>query len=251
MRELEAAETAAFRDLYSVPPGRVRELPSGAVCLSVPGDGVRWVNRVAGLGVERPATEEDLDAIAAFYDGAPHSVAASPAADPADLPRRLRERGYRPGYAWMKFARGVDPLQAQPTALTVRETSDGAAFSGVVAAAYGFPDEMSAMAAGVPGRDGWRCFLAYDGDEPVGAGALFVAGEAGWLGFAGTVPTARGRGAQNAVLRARIAAAAQAGCRVLTTETGVLQEGRPASSYRNILRSGFTEAGVRPNLDSP
>ena len=38
---------------------------------------------------------------------------------------------------------------------------------------------------------------------------------------------------------------------MLTTETGEQRADSPNVSYRNILRAGFEEAYVRPNLLSP
>ena len=248
MRELEAVETAAFRDFYSVPSGEVRELGGGAVCLVARSTPVQWLNRVAGLGVERPATDADLDEVAGVFGDVPHSVAVSPAAEGLD--ELLQARGYRPGYAWMKFRRGVEPLAGRGTDLEIDEARDGAAFAHVVAEAYGFPAAIAQMVAGVPGRPGWHCLLALDGGEPVGAGALFENGNVGWLGFAGTLPQARGRGAQGAILAARIDLARAAGCTLLTTETGVREPGKADNSYRNILRAGFVEAGERPNYVS-
>jgi hypothetical protein len=37
----------------------------------------------------------------------------------------------------------------------------------------------------------------------------------------------------------------------LATETGAPREDGPGPSYRNILRAGFAEIEVRPNLASP
>lgn len=248
MHELEAVETAAFRDFYSRPPGEVHELPGGAVCLVARGTPVQWLNRVAGLGVERAATKADLDAIATTYGEVPHSVAVSPLA--GGLAELLRSRGYSPGYAWMKFRRGVEPLETRGTDLRIEPTADGPAFAQVVSAAYGLPEAAAEMVVGLPGRPGWHCLLAFDGTEPVGAGALFLQEDHGWLGFAGTLPQARGRGAQGAILAARIEIARAAGCTTLATETGVREPGKPSHSYRNILRAGFEEAGVRENYVS-
>ena len=105
--------------------------------------------------------------------------------------------------------------------------------------------------AAIVGRPGWSCYLAFPGDQPLAAGALYVAHGVGWLGFAGTVPEHRGRGAQGAVLAARAREAAELGCTALTTETAERVEGRPSNSYRNILRAGFREVYVRPNWLSP
>ena len=99
-------------------------------------------------------------------------------------------------------------------------------------------------------RAGWTCLVAYDGDRPVAGGAVYVDGDQAWLGLGATLPQARGRGAQSALLAERIRLAAAAGATTVTTETGVRQEGRPERSYRNILRAGFEEVFERPNWTS-
>jgi GNAT superfamily N-acetyltransferase len=68
-----------------------------------------------------------------------------------------------------------------------------------------------------------------------------------YLSFAGTLPEHRGKGAQNALLAARIRRAAGLGCDVVVTETGERRGDRPSNSYRNILRAGFTEDAVTAN----
>ena len=49
----------------------------------------------------------------------------------------------------------------------------------------------------------------------------------------------------------RIALARKLGLDVLTTETGEQRADIRNVSYRNILRAGFDEAYLRPNLLSP
>jgi ribosomal protein S18 acetylase RimI-like enzyme len=73
----------------------------------------------------------------------------------------------------------------------------------------------------------------------------------GWLSFAATLPEFRRRGAQNALLAARIRAAAELGCSLVVGETGALEDGRPSNSYRNIVRAGFEPVYDRPNYRSP
>ena len=65
------------------------------------------------------------------------------------------------------------------------------------------------------------------------------------------MPSHRGRGAQSAILAARVERARERGLRVLITETGVPRDGRPGASYRNIVKSGFEPTYVRPNYASP
>jgi GNAT superfamily N-acetyltransferase len=90
--------------------------------------------------------------------------------------------------------------------------------------------------------------VAYDGADPAAAGALFVRDAVGWLGVAGTRPEHRGKGAQGALLAVRVRRALELQVDALTTETGERTADRPSGSYRNILRAGFLEAYVRPNL---
>jgi hypothetical protein len=52
-------------------------------------------------------------------------------------------------------------------------------------------------------------------------------------------------------MAARITEAIEAGCTAIGTETGERVLGRASASYSNIMRFGFTEAYVRPNLMSP
>jgi GNAT superfamily N-acetyltransferase len=80
---------------------------------------------------------------------------------------------------------------------------------------------------------------------------VFAHGDVAWLGMAATLPEARGRGSQSAILARRIERAAELGCSVVATETGARTSDRPSGSYRNILRAGFEEAYLRPNFASP
>ena len=100
-------------------------------------------------------------------------------------------------------------------------------------------------------RNGWQCFVAFDGDSPAGAGALFVCGRVGWSGIGATLPEHRGKGGQSALLAARINAAAEAGCEIVVTETGEPVDDMPNGSYRNIVRAGFEPVYVRRNYLSP
>ena len=45
--------------------------------------------------------------------------------------------------------------------------------------------------------------------------------------------------------------ARERGAEFVVTETGERVEGRPSTSYRNILRAGFAEAHLQANLHSP
>ena len=241
--DLESAEHAAYTDAFRASSGfcEVAEI-GGGTCLAVRRLPGRLFNRVFGLD-----SAGALDEIAAFYGDTEWWVS-----DSAGLGPELEQRGFVRDYGWMKFSRGVGPREAQSDLRVVRVDQDRADdFATVVVGGYGMPEGTAPFAANVVGRPGWSCYVAYDGEAPAGAGALFVEQAVGWLGFGATLPDYRGRGAQSAILAARIEDARKQGCRTVTTETGELEEGRPASSYRNIVRAGFREVGVRANYRAP
>ncbi|MBI3790568.1 MAG: hypothetical protein HY275_06795, partial [Gemmatimonadetes bacterium] len=87
---------------------------------------------------------------------------------------------------------------------------------------------------------GGACFLAELDGLPIAAGALFLSGDVALLAGASTIPIARGRGAQGALLAARLAHAAAQGSALAMMITP------PASaSQRNAERAGFRPVYAR------
>ncbi|MEA2169983.1 MAG: hypothetical protein QOF76_3283, partial [Solirubrobacteraceae bacterium] len=187
-----------------------------------------------------------LPAIADWYGGGAHMICGG-----AGLEEPLRAAGYAPGYAWMRFVRAADASASAPTDLRIEAVGPDRAedWAAPVAAGFNMPPPMVPWLAALAGRPGWTCLAAYDGDVSVAGAAVFVAGEQAYVGFGATLPAARGRGAQSALLARRVAIAADQGARELITETGAREPEKVAASYRNILRAGFAEAEVRPNWD--
>jgi GNAT superfamily N-acetyltransferase len=256
MPHAERGELEAFRDLYEAAPpnvgARVEEI-GGTVCIALPEQPrSAMFNRALGLGLERPAMRRDLEEITTFFrgHGVECCVALAPQAQPPAVTSWLEAQGFSPGYAWAKFERGLEEPSGGATELRVAEAqadAEAEAFADVFVRAYGTPEIFREWVARLPGRAGWHCFVAFDGETPAATGALHAKDGIGWLGIAGTLPEHRRRGAQGAILAARIRAAAAEGCEVVVTETGQQVEGRPSSSYRNIERAGFALAYVRPN----
>ena len=261
MHLAEKVELAGWREVWDAAP---RELAArhgiactevgGALCTAVGAQESTMLNRVVGLGLDSPATERELDEIEAFFadHGQRFYVSLSPRARPAGLRGLLGRRGFEHGYAWMKFTRGAEGPSPTQTALRVEAVGPdhGADFGEVVAAGYELEPFTAPWFAELP-RTTWRCYVAYDGDEPAGAAALYVHDRAGYFCFAATRPEHRRKGAQSALLAARIHDAVEAGCTVMFTETGERIPMKPSDSYRNILRFGFAEAYLRPNYLSP
>jgi GNAT superfamily N-acetyltransferase len=260
--ERQRAELAGYRDMWRAAPADLAARHgiatidvAGGACLACASQaGSPMLNHVVGLGVTETADEAALDRVARFYAGlgVAYSVAASPAA--GDLGARLEARGFGTARPWMTFHRTAGPASAPDTDLRLVEAGPrtASAFGGIVATAFGMPPDFCGWLAALPGRPGWRCLLALAGDVPVGAGALFAQGDAGWVTLGATLPEHRGRGAQSALFAERVRRASGLGLRHLVTETGapVGDEG-PGPSYRNMLRAGFAEVELRPNYSSP
>jgi ribosomal protein S18 acetylase RimI-like enzyme len=255
----ERIERADWRDAYlSASPEmtamfgmRLARLESADVLQMTKLDMLMF-NRVAGLGVEEPATEEELDqAIALFQDAhVPRFfLDVSPAARPIFLNDWIAERGLSLFNSWVKLTREVDPVpQAFTTARIADVGPDRAAdFGRIVQIAFRLPEKMAVWAAGMVGREGRRQFMAFEGDKPVGVAALYQEGEWAELGFAAVLPEARGLGIQAALIAARIRAARERGCRWLSMETAEETLEKPSYSLRNARKMGFEILYLRPN----
>ena len=242
VRTTEYAELAAMADAFvAAPPGAGAQLAQvgGAIALRVPALAhVVELNRIIGL-----SSVGELDELEPLYGEGPVVVSLDPE---TGLARALDSRGYREGYPWHKFVRGLDPLEAR-TGLAIEDARSPRDFGLTVAGGFGLPEPAADWLSRLVGRAGWHCFVGYDDDAPVAAGALFAAGEAGWLGLGATVPAARGRGGQSGIFAARVERARALGLTVLVTETGAPRDGAAGPSYRNMLRAGFEVVYERPN----
>jgi GNAT superfamily N-acetyltransferase len=239
VRAGERGELEALRDLFAAGGMPTREA-AGAVAFRPPGPSTRELTRILGL-----YDASVLDALDPFFERQEYWVSLDPEAGIED---ELEARGYTADYAWQKFERGIEPFEAR-TELRIGAADER--FGAVFVAAYGVDPASASWLASVHRREGWHAFAAYDGGESVATGALFVAGDVGWFGLGATLPEARGRGAQSAILAARIDRARELGLTLLVTETGTPRDGRPGASYRNILRAGFEPSYIRPNYRSP
>lgn len=166
----------------------------------------------------------------------------------------LRSNGFEPAYAWMKFVRDPHPPRfPAPDGVEVVEPSapDQEPFGTIAAIGFGLPAWAAEFFARLPGRKGWRCYVAKVDGEAQACGAMLLEEGVAEFGVAATLEGARGRGCQTALLHRRIRDAAEAGCHTLFVETGERVPDRPSASYRNILRAGFEEAYLRPNWQRP
>ncbi len=257
-QKLERTEARANADFVET---RAKLEPaSGATWIEVAGayamfDGPESpCTQTFGLGLFDEITDDHLDEIEQFFNtrGAPVFHEISPLADSSLLPL-LSARNYRPVEMTSVMYR---ELSGRPE--TGLETGSKANISTSVAgadeaelwartSAAGWSTEMDGLADFMLGfgRISARCtgafpFLAELDGEAISAGMLFIYDDVCVLAGASTIPEARNRGAQNALLHARLAFADERGCTLATI--GAL----PGSqSQKNAQKNGFNIAYTR------
>lgn len=260
-RRLERAEAhanARFVEAWA------RAYPdSGATWIDVAGayamfDGVQSpTTQSFGFGLFAEPTEADLERLERFFTerGAPvfHEVSPLAGQATADL---LGRRGYRPVEFTSVLYR---PLASTPLAgdapepaadanpsIEVRPITpeDGPTWVDVTVRGWSdFPevlDYLGKLAPVAVDREDGVSLLALEHGVPIAAGALALHGGVALLAGAATVPEARRRGAQRALLQARLDLARRQGCDV------AMMGAQPGSaSQRNAERQGFRVAYTR------
>ena len=254
-RLVEQAEAAAYADMLRAAPHEWRcideRTPAGWF-LCAPTVDVLLFNRLLAAGLDAPLDGQTItSAIERFRAAGVHNfgVPLSPeAAQPAAI-ELLARAGLVARDAWTKMYRPATDLpDSVPDVLvTVARSEQAAIVARITCAAFGMPPFLEPWIAALVGRDGWRHYLAWFDGEPLASGALYVRGEVGWLGVAGTLQSARRRGAQGALMAARLRDGAALGCRWFVTETGQERPDRPNPSFHNMRRAGFRVAYHRPN----
>lgn len=249
---VDALVDALVRTGCADPVPTATPLGSGVLVLS---GAQRYVNRAVGVTLDE-LTRRDVDALVRHYAaaGLPAAVQLSSWA-PAGTVARLGAAGFVP--SWCRSVLAVD-LRSAP----VPPTADrpGATSPDVEVVEVGNSSALHAAAADVmvaealaAGSDrgtsdefmaadrvarGTTQLLALLEGRPVGCGSLSVmrtaAGTTGWLGAAATVPDARRRGVQTALVRHRLRLAAEAGCDLVGVTASV-----GSTSTRVLQRCGF------------
>jgi hypothetical protein len=252
---IEDAEAAAYADQLAAAPSEWKcaaEHTSAGWFLIAPTLDMLLFNRLVGWGLNSPARRSDVEAALERYRSAGlahYGVQLSSAAKPEEFAEWLGDAGLVRGDCWSKVYRAAGDVPPIATALWVEEIGErhaGIAAS-IACAAFGMPGHLEPWIASIVGRPGWHHYLAFDGEEPVASAALFVRGEIGWLGIAGTLPSARRRGAQGALMARRLNDGRALGCRWFVTETGEDRPDRANPSFHNMMRLGFELAYQRPN----
>jgi ribosomal protein S18 acetylase RimI-like enzyme len=206
------------------------------------------IGRATGLGLDRPFMAEDVDRLEQFYRSheAPSQVDLCPLHEPAVF-EMFKQRGYGIAELNNVLYRRLEPdekFPAAPPGCEIRRglREEAEALSAIVERAFfpeGAPEAFTGLIAPLYQMAGAVTFLASVEGKTAACGAGLVIPEHRIFAVcgAGTMAEFRGRGLQTALLRARLAAAVEAGCEyaVVVTQGGTI-------SQRNCERLGFRVA---------
>jgi GNAT superfamily N-acetyltransferase len=201
-----------------------------------------------GLGLFGALDTADYEVLEDFFlrRSAPVHHEVSPLASPDTL-ARLSARGYYPVEVSTVLVRPTSVPVSDTRSAAVREIrpEEGPLWSRIAGEGWGSESAELACFIEAFGRvmaqaEGVHCFLAEIGGRPVAAGALSVAGDVALLAGASTIPSARRRGAQLALLAARLEYASSRGAALamMVTPPG-------GASQRNAERQGFRTTYTR------
>jgi hypothetical protein len=231
---------------------RVARIADAYATLLETSDSLR-MNRVIGLGSRGEATERTVDEIIGFFHAARlrrFSILLCPGPQFEMISGWLVARGFQRGAGHALLARdGAQPVPRAPSSLRIARArrEDAPAMVSILQRCFGVPESREAWSLAAASSPRYEHFLAFHGAKPVAVGSLGVDDELGWLGGAATLTKWRRKGAQRALIAARLRSAARQGCRWAWVETAVEEPGRPGGSRRNMLAMGFEQVCVKPS----
>ncbi len=232
-----------------------------------PASGARWIDvagcyamfdgaespltQTFGLGLFEAASDADFKRLEEFFEerAAPVYHEVSPLADPTTF-MLLNGRGYEPfeftSVMFRPLAMSMSTAAPRDSGVSVRVVEPGEHELWAQTAARGWSEfeELSDFMLGLSRVSAKRAdalsFLAELDGRAVAAGALSIWEGVALLAGASTVPEARRRGAQLALLDARLAYAAEHGC-----DLAMMCALPGSASQRNAERQGFRIAYTR------
>lgn len=210
------------------------------------------VNKVIGLGFDQDLDLEALGEVERQWAdrGEPVRVEMSVLTDPA-VGATLSERGYRlhgfENVLGIALDGEMPMVPDNDVAVTLAADAEFDTWIDIAVESFSNLDgtgnvppdilareHLKAVLQEMNGVPGFIRYLARLDGEPVGEAAMRIDGDLAQLAGAGTVPRARGRGVQKALLHRRLADARAARCTlaVVTTAPGTRSQG-------NVMRRGF------------
>ena len=261
--EADRIEARAWADWFAaIPPELRSEFGIGvrtvadATLLMAPQIPLALFNRAVGLGMTRPASADDLDALVQVFVDAGCStfgLAWGPYSEPAALALHLDAMFPMPAQrtSFAKMVRGTAPPSSAASDLRIVavDRSLVGETDRALTRANGAP--LAGLFAPLFWRPRWHLYAAMDRDVVVGGAALFLDCDSAWLGMAGVLPKYTRRGGQTSLMVQRIRDAIAAGATRIFTETDEPSQAGANPSLNNMERCGFEKIVSRTLFIGP
>jgi GNAT superfamily N-acetyltransferase len=248
IERLEAASarfTVVWAEAHRRRPGNplgmeIREFGGATAIVARERPQLDFLNIVVGLRGEDAGR---VEAIAGFYhrQGLRARIELPPDAGAPDLMTAMSRHGGAQVGFWTRLVASAQTPSKPSGAVRRAGAGERELFGRVWAEGMEIPDgerdEAGAAAAEWADDPGVTCFLAPADGEPAAAAALLVRERVGFLATAATRPSSRRRGLQAALIAARMRAAGDAGCDLVSAlaEFG-------SGSQRTLERAGLAVA---------
>jgi hypothetical protein len=248
-------ETAESRSSTRFADSRARQTPGCGACwmetegaLAIFDGPTSPVTQTFCLGIQQAPTADGMARLEAFFHerGAPVYHEVSPLAYPSTF-ELLNARGYQPcEFTSVLYRPIVSGAATDDPAVVARLIAPGEEDLWAHTAAEGWSetaglgDFMRDLGRVSSRAEGARLFFAEADGRPIATGIMYLSGGIAHLAGASTIRSARKRGAQSALLSARLRTAAALGCDL------AMMGALPGSgSQRNAERNGFRIAYTR------
>jgi hypothetical protein len=259
-QHIERAEIQAWFDLYAaMPEGFAKEfnaeiLELGQITLTrCPGIAFGEFNRVMGLGVFEPATEQQLERIFASYREVGvkrfliHHI---PQCQPTALTNWLEARQPAVLVGWERIVRDDAPLEPSPADLAIERvtTSNAHEWADFIDAAYQMPTKPWLLE--LVGRPGWHHYLLRENARVVAVRSMCINPDGTvWFGIEAPVP---GIMAPSFALDARLCQAMvhdglKMGAKLFVADIEKPSQKMDTPAYQDFARLGFTRSYFRTN----
>lgn len=261
---LATAELRFREDLWRAAPkdaveeAEVRHRRFGPILATTFGDlaDASWMNLVQGAAEPGAIADGHLAAAIEWVRSREVDYLVSVVTDrpgTATAEDWLGSRGYVRGSVVRRFLHpGKEPGAAVSSPMEVLELAplETEGMSHIFGDALNLSGLATILLLGLPDRDGWHCYRASLAGREVACGSMLVCGKVALLGLDATVPEARGRGAQSALITRRLVDARRSGCEFAIAEV-CDEHGVSPEATTNLEQIGFEEIPGSVNWRRP
>lgn len=168
----------------------------------------------------------------------------------------LNWHGFEQGRGLVKFVRDASwPELPGVPGVTVWEIgedeADGEVMSFSAAPALGLPGPAGTLLFSLPIQENWRTYTAEVEGQIVAFGSMLIHEGVAVLDLDATLEDFQGRGCNQALLRERLLAAAEAGCDTVVAELPENDDPGVTGAVRGLVRAGFVPAYRSMNWQRP